>query len=212
MSMLKNYSDEDLVELMKMAISDSLESEYAEAFTTLYERRKDFIFLHCRKFTKAMKLTSKMDEEIFSEFFLNLRSKISRFDPSKSSSKKPFLAWALRVLRNIAIDAYRSQQNHETHLSEEEWDGVSLIEENDLPSELPSTPEGKAIQAALNNLNERDREIVLEYARQRAVNSSQRSPKGIYEEIGVKFGTSGENVKMIYKRFRQTALQSQVPQ
>lgn len=209
---VETYSDEDLIELMKMAVSDSLESDYAEAFTALYERRKKFIFLHCRKFTKAMKLPSNMEEEIFSEFFLNFKSKITRFDPSKSSSKTPFLVWALRVLENIAIDIYRRLQNHETHLSEEEWDAVCLIDEDTMLSEPPSTPERRAIQSALDNLSERDKKIVLEYARQRPVNSSQRSPKGIYEGIGADFGTSGENVKMIYKRFRQAALQSLVPQ
>ncbi len=159
-----------------------------------------------------MKLPSKMDEEIFSEFFQNFRSKITRFDPSKSPSKTPFLAWASRVLQNIAIDKHRGQQNHETHLSEEEWEVVALIEEDTTPSEPLSTPERRAIQAALDNLNESHREIVLEYARQKPINSSQRTPKGICDEIGAKFGTSGENVKKIYKRFRQAALQSLVPQ
>lgn len=213
--MLKTYSDEDLAEFMKMAISESSESEYAEAFILFFQRHKQFVRLRCEKFAKKMGLPASMADDMFSDFFSKFcwgpQSSILRFDPSKGSSRTPFLSWALKVLQRVALDMRRCRQSPETLLPQEEWDEIYLPDEEAPSSEPPSTPERKAIEDALNNLSERDRSIVLEYAGRKPVNLSQRNAKGVYDEIGAMFATSGENVKMIYKRFRQAALKNLAP-
>ena len=160
-----------------------------------------------------------MENDMFNEFFSKFswggKSKILNFDASKGPSKKPFLSWAMKVLQRVALDMankHHDRRTQETLLSEEEWDEVYLPEEEPEPSDPPSTPERRAIGDALANLSPRDKGIVLEYAKRKPVNSSQRSAKGTYDEIGAMFNTTGENAKQIISRFRKAALQSRDPQ
>lgn len=206
MESLRQYSDEDLAELMKMAISESNDSEYASAFTEFFERYQKLILYLCRKFAGKRHISENLADEIFSEFFFKFKSKIPFFDPSKARSVRPLRAWFVRVLQRVALDIvkkYQDRRNGEILLSEQEWEEVDFCEEEDSSCEQIPSAEKQKVSDALEAQSERNKGILLEYYLRKPLSSSQRNSKGVYADIGSQFGTSAENVKKIILRFRQ---------
>lgn len=210
MSIFKTYSDEDLAEFMKMALLESSESDYAEAFTALYKRYNAYILWLSRGFATKMKLPASMAEDIHSEFFTKFcwgpKSKIHYFNILNSKSKKPFLSWMIKILQRVALDMarrYQEQKSHEILWPEEKWNELCIPDEELSLTEPLHTDERKGFEEVLCGLKDRDKNIIREYYIRKPILKSQRSSKGIYEEIGKAVDTSGENVKKIITRFNQ---------
>lgn len=203
---LQTFSDEDLAEWLKMAISAEDEAEITTAFTAIFERQKERVTFYCRKLVGKHPILPDTPDDVFSEFFCRLNSKIQSFDASKGR----FRFWMHRVLERLVLDfaaRNKARREGEVLLPGVALDEFCYSEADDLPIiEAPPSVERKRLDEALKNLSDRDKAIVLEHARRRPVISSQRSPKGTLEEIAVSNGVTYENVKMIIKRFRQSVL------
>lgn len=208
MSTINTYSDEDLAELIKLAIPESSIADFDQAFTLLFHRHKNFLLYSCRKFVVANKLPNSMAEEIFSEFLFKVgdrsNSIISKFDRVKSRSKTPFLSWAMRVLSHLAIDMAKKhalRSKHEVLLPDTAWEGICLSDDVHSSTEPLSSKEKHAIDIAFNKLSDRDQSIIRDYYIQKPISKTNRSPKGVYEDIAIKHETTKENVKKIISRF-----------
>lgn len=218
MSALKHYSDEDLAELMKMAISESSDSDYEAAFTDFFQRHKSWVMFLCRKFSGKYSQIQNLPEEIFNEFFFQFRSKISSFDASRSQAQRPLLAWIKKVLLNLALDMtsnYQKRRNGEVLLSSEQWqeqDADHCEEDEVVSDEPPSSAEKQAYKTAFALQSDRNQGIIIEYYNRKPVNRSQRNAKGVYNEIGAMFDTTGESVKKIISRFHESVLKTLTPQ
>jgi RNA polymerase sigma factor (sigma-70 family) len=219
MSIFETYSDEDLAEFMKMAILESSESDYAEAFVVLFKRYKDYLLWISCQFAKKMKLPDSMAEDIHSEFFTKFcwgpKSKILYFNIPTSKSKKPFLSWMIKILQRVALDMakkYHEHKSHEILWSEEKWNEFCLHDEELSSTEPISTPERTVFEEVFHALKDRDRDIIREYYVRKPILNSQRSPKGVYDEIGEIVNTSRESVKQVIKRFNQAVKERLSPQ
>ena len=118
-------------------------------------------------------------------------------------------------MQRVALDMakkHHEKKSHEILWPEEKWNDFCLPDEETSSTEPLSTPERTALEGAYNALKERDKDIITEYYIRKPILQSQRSSKGIYNEIGDMVNTSGENVKQVIKRFIKAVKERLLPQ
>lgn len=187
------YTDEDLFFLM--SLKDEDEAETQEAFRIFYERYKRLLWSLC--YSVCNKLDISNVEEFAKCVFNNTMVAIYEH-PTYDAAKSKLSTWMSRIAYHETLDLIADFKINDLKknvpLNEKIAETIPEVEEFfDF-----ETPEKKILSEALNQLPDRDREILLTCMMYKEVH--KHIPDEILLELGNKYSTTTVNIRQIRKR------------
>lgn len=186
------YSDEDLFVLMSYRTENEMEAQ--KAFRIFYDRYKNLLWSLCYSVCKKLNIDNW--EELVKVIFNN--TMIAVFEsPTYDSSKSKLSTWMSKIAYNETLDLINESKisTGKTIPLNEEITNSIADEENVI---YYDTPQKKLLDAALNLLSERDREILLTYFMYQEEN--KHLPDDVLEELSLRYSTTSANIRQIKKR------------
>jgi len=187
------YTDEDLFFLM--SLKDEDEAEAQEAFRIFYEKNKRLLWSLC--YSVCNKLDISNVEELAKCVFNNTMTAIYEH-PTYDARKSKLSTWMSRIAYHETLDLIADFKINDTKknvpLNEKIAEAIPEVEEfSDF-----ETPEKKLLNEALNQLHDRDREILLTCMMYKEVN--KHIPDEILLHLSNKYSTTTVNIRQIRKR------------
>lgn len=187
------YTDEDLFFLM--SLKDEDEAEAQEAFRIFYEKNKRLLWYLC--YSVCNKLDISNVEELAKCVFNNTMTSIYEH-PTYDAGKSKLTTWMSRIAYHETLDLIADFKINDTKknvpLNEKIAEAIPEVEEfSDI-----ETPEKKLLSEALNQLHDRDREILLTCMMYKEMN--KHIPDEILLELSNKYSTTNVNIRQIRKR------------
>lgn len=187
------YTDEDLFFLMSLKAED--EDEAHEAFRIFYERYKRLLWSLC--YSVCNKLDISNVEEFARCVFNNTMTAIYEH-PTYDGTKSKLSTWMSRIAYHETLDLIADFKINDTKknvpLNEKIAETFPELQEfSDF-----ETPEKKILTEALNQLQDRDREILLTSMMYKEVH--KHIPDEILLELSNRYSTTTVNIRQIRKR------------
>ncbi|AFH60039.1 RNA polymerase sigma factor [Paenibacillus caseinilyticus] len=180
--MYGTLSDQELIE--RITARDE------EALTMLYDRYEKAVYA----FAYRMVQDPMMAEEVVQELFLRIWNAAARYD----SGQGKLTTWMFTLTRNITIDALRKKRRRSPQQpAEPEALAFVADERADTEGEVESRWVGEEIQAALQVLNQ-DQKQVLEWIYYQGYTQQEVS-----ERYAIPLGTVKSRVRLALKQLQQ---------
>jgi RNA polymerase sigma factor (sigma-70 family) len=181
---MTEYSDEDLLVLMSFQKENKKEAE--EAFVVFYDRHKQFLWNLCCKVCR--------DKDLAKDVMQNTWIAIYKYGSTYNAKKSNINTWMSRIANNEMKDLLKIEANY-THLNEEIYSISTDEDEEDFDY---ISPEKRILDEALNELSERDKDVLFTYMRY--ADGKKHLPDEVIREICQRYGTTPENLRQIRKR------------
>lgn len=190
---ITSYTDEDLFFLM--SLKDEDEEEAQEAFRIFYERYKGLLWTLC--YSVCDKFDISNIEEFAKCVFNNTMMAIYEH-PTYDAKRSKVSTWMSRIAHNETCDLLAEFKINDlrNNISINEEISETIQETEDFID--IETPEKRILTEALNQLSEKEREILLTCMMYKE--NQKHIPDEILLELSNKFNTTTVNLRQIRKR------------
>jgi RNA polymerase sigma-70 factor (ECF subfamily) len=153
---MTEYSDEDLLVLMSFRKENKKEAE--EAFLAFYNKYKKFLWSLCYSICTKSKGISE-GEELAKDVFNNTMMSIYENSHTYDSKKSKVNTWISKIAKNEMFDLQKGES--EFIPFNEDIYSISEIDSEEDDSFI--SPEKRILDEALNELSEKEKDILLTY-------------------------------------------------
>jgi RNA polymerase sigma factor (sigma-70 family) len=185
---MKDYSDEDL--LFMTSFQKESEKDAQEAFTIFYHRYKQFLWNMC--------LSICQDDSLAKDVTQNTWIAIYKSGHTYNASESKVKTWMSTIAQNEFKDLMKSEVGYKSLNEDIDSIADSDSENNDEEEMSIPSPEKKSLDEALNQLSEKEKDILLTYFR--FSDGNRHLPDEVLLELRQKYNTTSENLRQIRKR------------
>jgi RNA polymerase sigma factor (sigma-70 family) len=206
---------DDATLLARIAAAPSAAQAEIEVF---YARHVRYLFAVMHKQTARIGFASHETEDLVQDTFQRAFEYARTFRPSEQddpdAARRWTRAWLGKIARNLVLDALKAPR--EALLGPQlEAHGVDPFAP---PSSRPANPRLVALQSALEQLSEREQDVLRVSALYYRAGEHQRLPGEVLQELALRWQTTGENIRAIRSRalkkvqnMTEAVLQTQAP-
>lgn len=190
---ITSYTDEDLFFLM--SLKDEEEAEAQQAFGIFYEKYSRLLWSLC--YSVCRKIDVSNTEELAKCVFYNTMTTIYEH-PTYDAKKSKLSTWISKIAYHETLDLISEFKLNESkrNISLNEKVIETVPEKEEIID--TETPEKKILNEALDQLKEREREILLTCLMYKE--EHKHIPDEILLELSQKYDTTAVNIRQIRKR------------
>ncbi len=190
-----SYSDEDL--LVVISFREQNEVEAKEAFKVFYDRYYRFLFSLCYNVCKNIEPNG---EDLAKDVFVNTMMAVYKSSNTYDSSKSKITTWLSRIAKREMLDLLNIL--NEKRIGEKQFIPLNkdlAISDKDTEESIEiETPQKKALDEALQNLSDKERDVLLTYMMYQEGN--KHLPDEVIKVLCDRYETSSINLRKIKQR------------
>lgn len=200
------YTDKELMEALTKASKDQ---EINDLYNKFFKRYRGYVFKVASQRTRNFKDAEQMAKDITQETFISVIKGRKSFkfpaNVNETDCANLVKAWLGRIANNHFNREIAQRSDNDaivltlSKLPEPSTDLFEEIYGGNVEYEIPN-PFMQKMQTAMNSLKERDKHILLEYAREDCIETGKHLSESTIVYLCDLYNTTPENIRQIKKR------------